>query len=385
MFRGRGAILDDLPKKTTFIDGSTKRVDEPRIPRRVIREALNNALMHRNYQIHSPIQVIRYSNRLEIRNPGYSLKPVEQLGKPGSRSRNPTIASVLHETREAETKGSGIRVMRQNMKEAHLSPPTFDSDRDQNHFVATFLFHHFLDSEDIEWLSHFKEANLSEDEARILIHAREMNFVNNAICQDYTGLDTLGVSGILKKLRNLGLLEQHSHASATYYTPTSRLLHPDMADFQKVEPQETSQGIQPTNSSFEAEGPLPTMLEGETERDNDLPTMLTSLTTKLEGGPGGSDSLTTMVLSLPPQLEETIHYLGKRGTPTEVQILIAKICEIRPYSRAELSDLLDRTPKWIYQNYLKPMIRDGVLELTIPENPKSPKQAYRTKSRKEDR
>ena len=113
--------------------------------------------------------------------------------------------------------------------------------------------------------------------------------------------------------------------------------------------------------------------------------MLTSLTTKLEGGPGGSDSLTTMVLSLPPQLEETIHYLGKRGTPTEVQILIAKICEIRPYSRAELSDLLDRTPKWIYQNYLKPMIRDGVLELTIPENPKSPKQAYRTKSRKEDR
>jgi ATP-dependent DNA helicase RecG len=71
------AILDDLPTTFRFDDASGKRVDVPVIPARVIREATVNAIMHRNYQTAQPIQVIRYANRLEIRNPGYSLKSQE--------------------------------------------------------------------------------------------------------------------------------------------------------------------------------------------------------------------------------------------------------------------------------------------------------------------
>jgi ATP-dependent DNA helicase RecG len=55
--------------------------------------------MHRSYRSHSPVQIIRYANRLEIRNPGFSLKSPEHLGEPGSQPRNPKIAAVLHETR----------------------------------------------------------------------------------------------------------------------------------------------------------------------------------------------------------------------------------------------------------------------------------------------
>ncbi|MDR9438095.1 MAG: ATP-binding protein [Halomonas sp.] len=58
--------------------------------------------------------------------------------------RNPVIASVLHEMGLAETKGSGIRVMCRLMEEAELSPPSFDSDRHNDQFAATYLFHHFL-------------------------------------------------------------------------------------------------------------------------------------------------------------------------------------------------------------------------------------------------
>ena len=53
--------------------------------------------MHRSYRIHGAIQIIRYANRLEIRNPGHSIKAEEQLGEPGSETRNPRIAAVLHE------------------------------------------------------------------------------------------------------------------------------------------------------------------------------------------------------------------------------------------------------------------------------------------------
>lgn len=380
MPRGRGAILDDLPKKNVFADGAIERIDEPRIPRRVIREALTNALMHRSYQVHSPVQVIRYSNRLEIRNPGFSLKPVEDLGKPGSKSRNPTIASVLHETKEAETKGSGIRVMRQHMEKANLSPPSFESDRDQNLFVATFLFHHFLDNEDIEWLAHFKDANLSNDEARILIHAREMGGVNNAICRDYTGLDTLGVSGILKKLRKLGLLEQHSHASATYYTPTRRLLHPEEPELSEDGLKKILLEIQPTLDTFKdirTDSSIPAKLEDEDANHGGLPAKLSPLPAMKEGEVAGNESL-------PAKLEQAIQNLGERSSPADVQAVIVALCEIRPYTRAELGNILNRSKKYIFDDYLSPMIRDGIIELLYPESPRSPNQAYRARTREKE-
>ncbi len=94
-----------------------------------------------------PCRLIRYANRLEIRNPGFSLKSPEHLEEPGSMPRNPGIAEVLHETRFAETKGSGIRAIRETMEEAGLVPPLFESDRGQDQFTTRFFFHHFLSEE----------------------------------------------------------------------------------------------------------------------------------------------------------------------------------------------------------------------------------------------
>jgi ATP-dependent DNA helicase RecG len=127
--RALAAVLDDLPKTFALHEGDLQRQDIPAIPLRVIREAIVNALMHRNYRSHSPVQIIRYANRLEIRNAGFSLKSQDQLGEPGSALRNPKIASALYDTRLAETKGSGIRVMRESMAQAGLTPPLFESDR----------------------------------------------------------------------------------------------------------------------------------------------------------------------------------------------------------------------------------------------------------------
>lgn len=70
------------------------------------------------------IQIIRYSNRIEIHNPGYSLKPQDDWGEPGSMLRNPRISEIFHDTNLAETKGTGIGAMRRLMKEAGLMPPT---------------------------------------------------------------------------------------------------------------------------------------------------------------------------------------------------------------------------------------------------------------------
>ena len=214
--RTQAAILDDLPKAFGLPEGELQRTDRPVIPQRVIREAVVNALMHRSYRSASPVQIIRYANRLEIRNPGFSLKSPEHLGEPGSTPRNPKIAAVLHETRFAETKGSGVRVMREMAAQAGLAPPLFESDRGQDLFVARFLFHHFLGEDDLRWLAGFKELNLNDVDARAIVVARENGAIDNATYREINRVDTLLASQALRRLRDAGLLEQKGRGSATW-------------------------------------------------------------------------------------------------------------------------------------------------------------------------
>lgn len=71
-------VLNDIPKAFSIGDNGIYRREVPVIPRTVIREAIVNALMHRNYRTRQPVQIIRFSNRLEIRNP---IKLTELLRK----------------------------------------------------------------------------------------------------------------------------------------------------------------------------------------------------------------------------------------------------------------------------------------------------------------
>lgn len=370
--RGQAAIMDDIPRAFSFNTEGLKRQEEPRISPRVIREALVNAVMHRSYQIHGPVEVIRYANRLEIRNPGHSLKPVDRLGEPGSQTRNPTIASILHETKYAENKGSGIRVMQQLMDEANLSPPSFDSDREHDQFTATFLMHHFLDKQDIAWLAHFKDANLSDDEARILIHARENGWVNNGICRYYTKLDTLEASGILRRLRDLGLLQQHPHASMTYYTPTPNLLRPELS---KIQSEQKIPAHEKTTTLTDFTPAMP-----GTSQPTNLPTYPPTHQPTMPGPlPTNLRALPTNLRALPTNLLEEIRNLGQRSPPGQVQKIIAELCAIRAFTADELAETLNRNKQWVFRSYLSPMIRDGILEYTLPGNPHHPNQAYRAK------
>ena len=215
------SIVDELPKGFRLPEGELQSRQEPVLPRKVIREALANAVMHRSYQEHSPAQIIRYSNRIEILNPGYSLKDMASLGTPGSRLRNPAIAAVLHELNWAETKGSGIRTMRRMAGEAGLPLPEFASDRQKNEFKVTLFLHHLLTEDDYAWLRALAGDGLTGDEAKVLIYAREIGVVDNTACRDFSGLDTLQASSLLRRLRDRGLLEKQGAGSRTHYTLTS--------------------------------------------------------------------------------------------------------------------------------------------------------------------
>ena len=97
LYRLVDAVNADLPKGFLLREGELQ-ADSTGLPVLVLREAIVNAMMHRSYREDRPTQIIRYDNRIEIINAGFSLKDPEELGTPGSKIRNPILAPIFHDT-----------------------------------------------------------------------------------------------------------------------------------------------------------------------------------------------------------------------------------------------------------------------------------------------
>lgn len=333
--RAFSAIADDLPKG--FLLGDDKlQADAIGLPSKVLREALVNAFIHRTYRENQPIQIIRYGNRIEIKNPGFSLKPEEQLGEPGSKNRNPFIASIFHETNLAETKGSGIRTMRNLMEKSSLAPPTFESDHTANLFTTRLLLHHFLNESDLQWLDTFSKFDLNTEQKKGLIFIREAGAIDNSTYRQLNACDVLKASNELRSLRDKGLIEQKGKGKATYYI---------------------------------ANGNLNTEANLLNTYGDDLNTDGNNLNTD------GND----LLKALPKELRLEIENLGEREKNTDkIKTLIYDLCLHKSYSVRQIASLLNRKENTVFRNYINPMREEGKLQYTIPDMPKHPEQAYKS-------
>jgi ATP-dependent DNA helicase RecG len=257
------------------------------------------------------------------------------LGEPGSQLRNPYLAAVFHETNTAETKGSGIRVMREQMRANGFSLPTFESDRANNSFTSRLLLHHFLHEEDLEWLKQ-APGDLSDSQRYALIFLREQGAINNQTLRQLTGSDIVTASQDLRKLRHSELVAQKGKGSATYYLP----------------------------------GPLfPKEVAGHATLPPEHGTLAAGHGT-LGLGHG------TLRADLPPDLQRRISELGAR--PAEkIRPIILELCAIRPQSATRLAQLLgNRNPRALKREHLEPMRSTGELTYLYPDMERHPQQAY---------
>ena len=134
-------VRKNMRTKTIINSESGLREDRPDYPTVAIREAIVNALVHRDYSIHTegmPIQIIMYEDRMEIRNPGgiYGRIRVDQLGKVQPDTRNPVLASSLEVLGVTENRYSGIPTIKKEMKKYNLREPEFLDER--GNFVVKF-------------------------------------------------------------------------------------------------------------------------------------------------------------------------------------------------------------------------------------------------------
>jgi ATP-dependent DNA helicase RecG len=118
-----------------------KRIDLPEYPKEALREAVINAVVHRDYsKTGEIIRIFKYTDRLEIRSPGLLLPgiTVEQMekGQVGSKLRNPILGNLLRDIPSYfERIGSGVRFMLEETSAMGMSRPQF---REMSEFVVTF-------------------------------------------------------------------------------------------------------------------------------------------------------------------------------------------------------------------------------------------------------
>lgn len=241
---------------------------------------------------------------------------------------------MLHEVNVAETKGSGIRAMRELMVQHDLLPPTFESTRRPDQFVATFLFHHFLVKDDLAWLRRLTFESLNDEEARALVFVRESGAIDNAAYRSINRTDTLNASTHLRRLRDLGLLAMKGSGSRTYYLPGPALETTAARGITEVVP---NGDLGPTSSGY------------------------------------GHQSL----VPIPAPIQVQVSAAGAKPRQKEVRQLILALCQWRLLSSRELATALNRQDaKKLVRNHLSPMVAEGLLNYAIPEMENHPDQRY---------
>lgn len=143
--RIEGNILDMLEDALSFIyrnmsvrtiinKNTLKRDDKTDYPEIALREAILNALVHRDYSIHSqnkPIEILMFNDRIEIKNPGgvFGKISIAELGDEHPDTRNPILAGALEVLGVTENRYSGIPTIQKAMKEYSLQPAEFTDSR----------------------------------------------------------------------------------------------------------------------------------------------------------------------------------------------------------------------------------------------------------------
>jgi ATP-dependent DNA helicase RecG len=222
-------------RKAVLIDGVFRR-EIPEYPQEALREALANAVAHRDYSSYvrgSYIRLRMFADRLEVQSPGglFGNVTLENLDEEHS-TRNARLMRMMEDMHVVENRGSGIRTMLQALRAANLEPPRFDDRRTS--FWVTFRNHTLMSPEAIAWLNQFAQVPLNDRQRLTLVYLRQHEHIANS---DYRRLNHIDATVAGQELRGLvqaGLVEQHGASRWTSYTlpvpshfPEQKALHAD--------------------------------------------------------------------------------------------------------------------------------------------------------------
>ena len=203
-------FVESHTRQFEAVTGS-RREALPEYPDAVLREAIVNALAHRDYGlVGATVDITVRDDRIEVRSPGplpghITLENMREE----HYSRNPRIMRVLKTMRLVEEYGEGIDRMYREMESRLMEPPVFEATASS---VTVTLHNRFLvDVEDQLWLRQLGREELTADERRALVAARSNGAVTPRELREImpdadarTALDSAVTKGLLTRVGERG-------------------------------------------------------------------------------------------------------------------------------------------------------------------------------------
>jgi ATP-dependent DNA helicase RecG len=125
---------------TVVIDKEAEKANQAKYPKTALKEAVVNAIVHRDYEIDQPTRVEVFSDRVEIYSPGGLLpntnKTKFEKGTVKASWRNQAFGRIFHKLNLAQHQGSGIEKIISSMRDEGCPPPVFEVD---NYSVTCIL------------------------------------------------------------------------------------------------------------------------------------------------------------------------------------------------------------------------------------------------------
>ena len=218
----KGSLLKQITEAFEYIDLLNKtqatfegliRKDERDYPVEAIREALLNAVVHREYSFGASTLINIYEDRVEFLSlggivSGLSLEAV-MLGV--SQSRNEKLADVFYRLHLIEAYGTGIQKILLNYKNYNLKP-VFKAETGAFQVILPNIHYQSKIEEKIE-----KQPLVLADEYKKIINFLEYEKKTRKEIQEYIGLSQSKVITMLRELLSLGLIVKIGNGKNTKY------------------------------------------------------------------------------------------------------------------------------------------------------------------------
>ena len=164
-------FISDHTRHVEAVTGSRREI-LPEYPQAVLREAIVNAVAHRDYGLQgSTVDISIWDDRIEIHSPGPlpGHITIENM-RTEHYSRNPRIMRVLKTVGLVEEYGEGIERMYEEMESRLLEPPVFSAT--DSSVTVTLYNRSVIDVEEQLWLQALEGVHLMADERRLLVEVR---------------------------------------------------------------------------------------------------------------------------------------------------------------------------------------------------------------------
>jgi ATP-dependent DNA helicase RecG len=209
-------ILDELGTELVVL--GIRRYDLPRLPPKVVREGMANAVAHRDYELdRTPARVEIRPSSVVIRSPGGFPEPVtvENI-RETTAPRNLALIIALRQLDLAEDAGRGVDLMEDTMAEEMLDPPRFE---DRGHEVrVTLPLRSAVAPAERAWIRELeRRGRLRAADRLLLIHAARGEVLTNAKAREILQVDRDLAREALQRLRDAGFVEQRGERGGASY------------------------------------------------------------------------------------------------------------------------------------------------------------------------